>query len=1299
MRRTLLFILFWGIQILTAQSIEFEPIGNYGVGNVDNFIVSPNGLYHLVTSDRTKLYSSEDGSSWQPIEIPAKVQIKDILFFNDGTRVIRSKTDDYYIENQPGEWVNIYSAGGYLRISQDVIYILEHYPTDNDSVDITIIKSVDRGQNFTTEYILKSPSYVDAFNVSDSYIYFVDYSELFVLDKNFNLITNSILEFTRGGSNWAVNLQATDEIIVTTVRSFSKGTPFTEGWDYCYYEVFSSTGTNIDLFDGPDVNCFYIGFDNLYFCDESKINILSLDNHERKEVPFPTRDNMTGHLDQLYFYDAYGVCKADINNMNCQDLILPEVDSLEISNFKVGKGGDLYVRTQGKLVKSVDRGKNWVAQEFDVNKSPRNKDYISSFTLDSEDKLIAYDGNLIHYTNPDGSLRTVDDYRKPFVGSDSLNVYRIADDFIFFTNGIDSQVVYSICCRPEFIAPNTLIAGNYHQLDSLTIINNKVLELENYSYTQWIEGVPDQLLFSSDDLIHFNLESGYGPSYVTRNKGQSIEALAPGPGGKILQGPNEVSTYVFDPSVQKIFLREDLSSVYNELSYLGLGDNKIMEMQTDGKGNIYVSALDPISNSKYFYKGSLKCNNDDFTYLLNLEYLLCSGDTMNGYSSDIIYSETYISQGGCDSIVTYNLDFNEATISYEESVLLCEGDLYEGTQYDQSTELRDTTFENGQCNINIIPIRVGKNYTDFEQTLYFCRGDTFLGSTVPFDEFISETTIFGCDSTGHTQTQYYDTEISKAEKFVEFADSLSCSENSVVVYEDVNGCEAYDIESTVVLHPKSCREEWTTEIENVEQSYNHDMDVSGHRCVIAAPDDNEKGEKAGAIYIREWDGQEWQVTKIMASDGEDFDRFGTCVAISGDRIIVGAPLENGQSVDRGAAYLYEWNGLEWTEQKFPSPFSVDGTRFGSYVDIDGDNFVVASKSSGTLDVYSKVDEQWDYQVIFSNIPLARLSNVAIHENRLVAADIFGHLHLFEKNTFSNWRFEKHLTRDLDDVAVFSAVSDLDINENYIASSFSNLYSDENTYGGGVIVYDLETLDSTILTSKDGRQGDRFGWSIAMHQNKILIGAPSDIQADSSATLKGAAYLYENLNGKWCEQKIKEEGSATSENNFGATVAINENFMAIRGHNEEDKIFFYGDNTMPQDTISKLICEGDSYLGYTTSGIYNFTSSMFDGCEKEVTLQLEVLEETDALCNTSSIAENKDISASVYPNPFKSSFEINYNYQDLEQITISNLAGQVIIKIKQPKQKEVVDMSQYKSGLYFVKFLDRGQSTVLKVIKV
>jgi len=93
--------------------------------------------------------------------------------------------------------------------------------------------------------------------------------------------------------------------------------------------------------------------------------------------------------------------------------------------------------------------------------------------------------------------------------------------------------------------------------------------------------------------------------------------------------------------------------------------------------------------------------------------------------------------------------------------------------------------------------------------------------------------------------------------------------------------------------------------------FGHSVAISGDTAIVGAPDEAEKGSKAGAAYIFERDeggADNWgEVTKLTASDAQTYDYFGHSVAISGDTAIVGARYEDEKGNDAGAAYIYDAN--------------------------------------------------------------------------------------------------------------------------------------------------------------------------------------------------------------------------------------------------------------------------------------------------------------------------------------------------------------------------------------------------------
>ncbi|MEM9378917.1 MAG: FG-GAP repeat protein [Planctomycetota bacterium] len=122
------------------------------------------------------------------------------------------------------------------------------------------------------------------------------------------------------------------------------------------------------------------------------------------------------------------------------------------------------------------------------------------------------------------------------------------------------------------------------------------------------------------------------------------------------------------------------------------------------------------------------------------------------------------------------------------------------------------------------------------------------------------------------------------------------------------------------------------------------MDRDGDLLAIGAPNETTMGATGGAVYLYRLVGGAWIAEDMLVpSDGATGDTFGQAVAVSGDRVLVGAPRKRNGSVIEGAAYAFERAGATWSETARLSIDAGSGdTGFGQSVDVDGDVAVVGA---------------------------------------------------------------------------------------------------------------------------------------------------------------------------------------------------------------------------------------------------------------------------------------------------------------------------------------------------------------------
>ncbi len=119
--------------------------------------------------------------------------------------------------------------------------------------------------------------------------------------------------------------------------------------------------------------------------------------------------------------------------------------------------------------------------------------------------------------------------------------------------------------------------------------------------------------------------------------------------------------------------------------------------------------------------------------------------------------------------------------------------------------------------------------------------------------------------------------------------------------------------------------------------------VDGDTIVIGAP---HKNNLTGAVYVYQRVVDDWtQTAKLTASDGAAGDYLGSAVAIDGDTIVVGAGFDKlGENYGQGSVYTFARAGAA-TRTETAKLTASDGARYdnlGNSVAIDGDTIVAGA---------------------------------------------------------------------------------------------------------------------------------------------------------------------------------------------------------------------------------------------------------------------------------------------------------------------------------------------------------------------
>ena len=106
--------------------------------------------------------------------------------------------------------------------------------------------------------------------------------------------------------------------------------------------------------------------------------------------------------------------------------------------------------------------------------------------------------------------------------------------------------------------------------------------------------------------------------------------------------------------------------------------------------------------------------------------------------------------------------------------------------------------------------------------------------------------------------------------------------------------------------------------------FGYSIATSNTKIVVGAPYEGTTASGAGSAYIFDINGKQFR--KIQASDAAANDYFGSAVAISDTRIVVGAYGEDTTGSDAGSAYIFDIDGNQIA--KIQASDAAGGDIFG-----------------------------------------------------------------------------------------------------------------------------------------------------------------------------------------------------------------------------------------------------------------------------------------------------------------------------------------------------------------------------------
>ena len=298
--------------------------------------------------------------------------------------------------------------------------------------------------------------------------------------------------------------------------------------------------------------------------------------------------------------------------------------------------------------------------------------------------------------------------------------------------------------------------------------------------------------------------------------------------------------------------------------------------------------------------------------------------------------------------------------------------------------------------------------------------------------------------------------------------------------------------------------------------------VSGNNLLVGAPNDDNQGEEgSGAAFLFDATMGDLRQTLLNPSPAR-YDYFGGSVAVSGNHLLVGAVFDGGVGESgSGAAYLFDAATGDLLQTLLnPSPDNFD--LFGTSVAVSGNNLLVGASNddnqgeegSGAAYLFDAATGDL-LQTLLNPSPDRADSfgtSVAVSGNNLLVGAP-GNEDQGEKSSGAAYLFDA-ATGDLLQTLLNPSPDNGDFFGISVAVSGNNLLvgaSNEDSQGvrnsGAAYLFDAATGDllQTLLNPSPVEAED-FGGSVAVSGNNLLIGASYD--DNQGATFSGAAYLYQ-----------------------------------------------------------------------------------------------------------------------------------------------------------------------------------------------
>ncbi len=303
------------------------------------------------------------------------------------------------------------------------------------------------------------------------------------------------------------------------------------------------------------------------------------------------------------------------------------------------------------------------------------------------------------------------------------------------------------------------------------------------------------------------------------------------------------------------------------------------------------------------------------------------------------------------------------------------------------------------------------------------------------------------------------------------------------------------------------------------RAYDHfgaSVALSGDTALVGAYGDDVEvysDQGSASVFVRSYNTWGWQAN-LIASDGAAGDHFGISVALSGDKALVGAALDDVDGkADQGSVYVFTYSVSDWMWIQQAKLTAADGAAsdlFGYSVALSGDSALVGSYGDnggqGSAYVFTRNGTTWSQQ-----------AQLAASDG--AADDQFGH-----------------------SVALWG--------DRALVGAYMHDFGANNNQGSAYVFTrsGASWSQQAELTASDGAASDLFGISVVLSGDTALVGATG---GDGGATsYQGSAYVFTQSGTAWMQQAKLTASDGAAADYFGASVALSDSTFLVGAYADD-----------------------------------------------------------------------------------------------------------------------------------------------------